>query len=55
MNKSQKAATDRVLEYMNNLPDWSRRICLRLRAIILSADPSLVEDWKWGPHSNNAV
>ncbi len=50
------AAQDKVLQYIHNLPDWSKNICLQLRQIILHADPSLVEEWKWGPHySSNGM
>lgn len=29
---------------------FAREICLRLRKLILSSDPDLIEDWKWGPN-----
>jgi hypothetical protein len=50
-------ASQRVTEYINSLPEWSQVLCNRLRRIILSADPSIVEDWKWGPNyaSNGMV
>ncbi|MBD0293692.1 MAG: YdeI/OmpD-associated family protein, partial [Flavisolibacter sp.] len=35
---------------VNSLPDWSKAICNKLRTIILNADPSIAEDWKWGPN-----
>ena len=50
MPAASKPATDKVLHYIENLPEWSRTLCTELRQIILSADPSLQEDWKWGPH-----
>ena len=50
MPTASKPATDKVLHYIENLPEWSRTLCTELRQIILSADPSLQEDWKWGPH-----
>lgn len=50
MPKPQLNAAEKVLQYMNNLPEWSRQICLNLRAATLSADASIVEEWKWGPH-----
>lgn len=43
-------ATQRVEEYFDSLPDWSREICYRLREIVLKSDPSIIEDWKWGPN-----
>lgn len=43
-------AAEKVDAYFAGLPGWSRQICNRLRKIVLSSDPSVVEDWKWGPH-----
>lgn len=43
-------ATQKVEEYFDSLPDWSREICYRLRGIVLKSDQSIIEDWKWGPH-----
>ena len=48
----RKDAKEQVSNYIDKLPDWSRNICNRLRNIILDADPSIVEDWKWGPNYN---
>ncbi|RYY99796.1 MAG: hypothetical protein EOO11_03755 [Chitinophagaceae bacterium] len=45
-----KPATSNVSEYLESLPEWSRALCSALRRIILAADPSLTEEWKWGPH-----
>jgi uncharacterized protein YdeI (YjbR/CyaY-like superfamily) len=33
--------------YINELPDWSKKICLKLRQIILSTYEGIREDWKW--------
>ena len=46
----EKAATDKVLNYIETLPEWSKNICTKLRSIILEADPAITEEWKWGPH-----
>ncbi len=43
-------ASLKITEYIDALPDWSQKICKRLRTIILKADPKLIEDWKWGPN-----
>ena len=43
-------ATEEVLQYIDELPPFSKAICKKLRAIILKADKDLVEDWKWGPN-----
>jgi hypothetical protein len=53
MPTPRKDATERVLHYLSELPEWSRNLCSRLREIILQADPSLTEDWKWGPNYNS--
>lgn len=29
---------------------FARAICKKLRAVILKAEPAIVEDWKWGPN-----
>jgi hypothetical protein len=42
--------TDKVSAYLESLPGWSQAICKKLRAIILSSDPAITEEWKWGPH-----
>jgi hypothetical protein len=39
-----------VSQYLEGLPDWSRKICTKLRSIIRAADDSIQEEWKWGPH-----
>ena len=36
--------------YLNDLPEFSKAICKKLRAIILTAEPGIIEDWKWGPN-----
>jgi len=46
----KKDGAQRVAEYLDSLPEWSQVLCKRLRSIILNADPSLAEEWKWGPH-----
>lgn len=53
MPTASKPATDKVLAYIELLPDWSKKICTDLRQIILAADPSIVEEWKWGPNYNS--
>jgi hypothetical protein len=32
------------------LKPFAQKICRKLRKLILSADPELIEDWKWGPN-----
>jgi hypothetical protein len=56
MPTTSKAATSKVSEYLESLPGWSRAICAELRRIILSTDPSITEEWKWGPsYSSNGL
>jgi hypothetical protein len=57
MPTASKSATNKVLAYIDSLPEWSAAICAKLRQIILEADVSIVEEWKWGPNygSNGMV
>jgi uncharacterized protein YdeI (YjbR/CyaY-like superfamily) len=43
-------APAKIDEYIGSLPDWSQKICKRLRKIVLKSDPKIIEDWKWGPN-----
>lgn len=46
----KNTAADKVTNYIESLPEWSKQLCKKLRKIILAADASLQEEWKWGPH-----
>ena len=35
---------------ISELEPFAQVICKRLRKLILSSDPELIEDWKWGPN-----
>ncbi len=35
---------------ISELESFAQVICNRLRKLILSSDPELIEDWKWGPN-----
>lgn len=35
---------------ISELEPFAQGICKRLRKLILSADPEIIEDWKWGPN-----
>lgn len=37
-------------EYIGSMEPFAKAICTRLRSLVLSADPELIEDWKWGPN-----
>lgn len=39
-----------IEEGISKMEPFARAICIRLRQIILSADPAIIEDWKWGPN-----
>lgn len=57
MSTIKKSASQEVEEYIESLPEWSKKCCQKLRSIILTADDSIEEDWKWGPNykSNGMV
>jgi hypothetical protein len=42
--EAQKLITARIAE----LKDWRGQLLAKLRALILAADPDIVEEWKWG-------
>jgi hypothetical protein len=35
-------------EKIHGLPDWRGKMLAKVRALILKADPEIVEEWKWG-------
>ncbi len=37
-------------EGISELEPFAQVICKRLRKLILSSDPEIIEDWKWGPN-----
>jgi uncharacterized protein YdeI (YjbR/CyaY-like superfamily) len=37
-------------EGISTMEPFAQKICKRLRKLILSTDPGLIEDWKWGPN-----
>jgi uncharacterized protein YdeI (YjbR/CyaY-like superfamily) len=37
-------------EGISQMEPFAQNICKKLRKIILSADPEIIEDWKWGPN-----
>lgn len=50
MPTAKKEAAQRISDYIESLPEWSKNICTTLRQTILAAGPELTEEWKWGPH-----
>ena len=49
-SKHNADASLKITDYIETLPDWSQKICLTLREIILKCNPEIIEDWKWGPN-----
>jgi len=39
--------SDRITAYLDALGDWRGQLLGRLRTLIRSASPDLVEEWKW--------
>ncbi len=35
---------------INKAEPFAKEICKKLRAIIFTAEPNIIEDWKWGPN-----
>ncbi|MDF2448786.1 MAG: hypothetical protein K0R26_1290 [Bacteroidota bacterium] len=48
--KHNPDASSLIDEGIAKMEPFARLICTKLRRIILSADPELIEDWKWGPN-----
>ncbi len=45
-------ASAKIDTYIAQAPAFARPICTRLRAVIHETDPTIREDWKWGPNFN---
>ena len=50
MSKVHPKAAQEISDYIEQMPDFSKAICNKLRSLILQSDTNIVEDWKWGPH-----
>ena len=48
--KHNPDAASLIDEGISQMEPFAQKICKKLRKIILSADPELIEDWKWGPN-----
>jgi hypothetical protein len=57
--KESMTATQHIDGYIKSLTDWRGKMVTRLRKLILDAEPSLVEEWKWDTpvwsHKGNVV
>ena len=42
------AASRRIDQRIRELADWRGQTLAHVRALILAADPGVVEEWKWG-------
>jgi len=40
-------ASEQITQRISELSDWRGKLLARLRKLILSADPDIVEEWKW--------
>ncbi|MBI3520266.1 MAG: YdeI/OmpD-associated family protein [Bacteroidetes bacterium] len=48
--KHNPDASRLIDEGISQLEPFAQKICKKLRTLILSADPDIIEDWKWGPN-----
>jgi hypothetical protein len=46
-SKDTTTASQRIDEYIKELTGWRGNMIVRLRKLILDADPNLTEEWKW--------
>ena len=47
MGQNEKDASTQIDERIGELGDWRGETLSRVRGIIRSADPEIVEEWKW--------
>jgi hypothetical protein len=52
-------ASEQITQHINELADWRGKLTARLRKLILTVDPDITEEWKWGTpvwsHKGNVV
>jgi uncharacterized protein YdeI (YjbR/CyaY-like superfamily) len=55
--KHNPDAKNLIDEYISSAEPFAQAICKKLRSLIFKAEPSMIEDWKWGPNyfSNGMV
>lgn len=46
-SQKEKSPSQLIDERIGELGDWRGEMLARLRALILQADPGMVEEWKW--------
>jgi hypothetical protein len=58
-SKESGSASQQIDRYIKELGDWRGEFIARLRKVVLDADPSLTEEWKWDTpvwsHKGNVV
>ncbi len=47
MNINQKTAQEQISEIIDNSPGWKKDVLSRIREVILTADPRIIEEVKW--------
>ncbi|MFI5049633.1 MAG: DUF1801 domain-containing protein [Gaiellales bacterium] len=52
MGQNEKDASTQIDERIGELGDWRGETLSRVRGIIRSADPEIVEEWKWAKASS---
>jgi len=45
-----KSPNEHVDEYIDSAASFAKPICHKLRKIIFKAEPTMIEEWKWGPN-----
>jgi uncharacterized protein YdeI (YjbR/CyaY-like superfamily) len=48
--KHNPQAKNLIDEYISSAEPFAEAICKKLRAVIFKAEPTIIEDWKWGPN-----
>lgn len=50
MPKHNPDASELITESLKEAEPFAKKICEKLRSIILKTDSEIIEDWKWGPN-----
>jgi len=52
-------ASEQITQHIAELDDWRGKLTARVRKLILTVDPDITEEWKWGTpvwsHKGNVV
>ena len=52
---SSKSVSQKIDERIEELADWRGDTLLRVRKLIMEADPEITEEWKWAKPSNPGI